>query len=275
MAARKQLERAMANPDAAHIAEAMRAMKRHLDRGLRSLMPASPAGDCLLDAANDTEFPSSNGNAITGMGIEAAPTVEQTAAWLAAYRAAGVRRCFAWVHQGRAAAAARSALAAAGFAPFKGPDYPTLVRAAGAPAPAAPCPSDIVELDADARARHQQALARLYRDAARFFAVAALPGATCVAACEHGVPIAASVVVRLQGWAWLGWMSTAEAHRRRGAQRALIAARLALAGRDCQWAVAETLSILAASLRNLAWAGFAHAYDKQVWMASPQAVAKP
>jgi hypothetical protein len=268
-----ELELAMADPGAAEIAEAMRAMKRHLDRDLCGPMPASPAGDCLLDPSADTEFPSSNGNAITRMGIEAAPTAEQTAAWFAAYRAAGVRRCFGWVHQGRAAAAARSALAAAGFAPFKGPDYPTLVRSTGAPVPAAPCPFDIVELDADMRARHQQALARLYRDAARFLAVAALPGAATVAACEHGSPIAVSVVVRLQGWAWLGWMSTAEEHRRRGAQRAMIAARLALAARDCQRAVAETLSILSASLRNLAWAGFAHAYDKQVWMAEPQAVA--
>ncbi len=178
----------MSIPHAHQVADAMRAVVRQLDRTRRGLVRAAPCGDCAIDADADTEFPSSNGNAITGLGIEVAPSATEVAAWLAAYRAAGVRRCFAWVHQGRCAEQTHAALAAAGFKRFVGPDYPTLIRGLPAALPATGCPFTIVELDAAGRSRERAALSGLYRDVEHFLAVASLPCATTVAALHAGTP---------------------------------------------------------------------------------------
>lgn len=56
------------------------------------------------------------------------------------------------------------------------------------------------------------------------------------------------------------------ADRKRGAQQALIAARLKRAeALGCAMAVSETLNILEHSLRNLQRAGFREVYEKEVY----------
>jgi GNAT superfamily N-acetyltransferase len=60
--------------------------------------------------------------------------------------------------------------------------------------------------------------------------------------------------------------ATAESHRRRGAQQALIATRLERAERlGCAIEVSETLYMLEHSWRNLQRAGFQEAYEKEVY----------
>lgn len=66
--------------------------------------------------------------------------------------------------------------------------------------------------------------------------------------------------------AYLLSAATSEADRKRGAQQALIAARLARARQlGCAIQVSETLSILEHSLRNLQRAGFREIYEKEVY----------
>jgi ribosomal protein S18 acetylase RimI-like enzyme len=66
--------------------------------------------------------------------------------------------------------------------------------------------------------------------------------------------------------AYLLSASTSEADRKRGAQQALIATRLARADKlGCAVRVSETLSILEHSLRNLQRAGFREVYEKEVY----------
>jgi hypothetical protein len=70
-------------------------------------------------------------------------------------------------------------------------------------------------------------------------------------------PVAIAALAVFDGLAYLLSASTREADRRRGAQQALIAARLARAEKlGCAVAVSETLNILEQSLRNLQRAGF-------------------
>jgi GNAT superfamily N-acetyltransferase len=59
---------------------------------------------------------------------------------------------------------------------------------------------------------------------------------------------------------------TAETHRKRGAQQALIAKRVERAEQiGCSILVSETLTMLEHSLRNLQRAGFQEIYDKEVY----------
>jgi GNAT superfamily N-acetyltransferase len=79
-------------------------------------------------------------------------------------------------------------------------------------------------------------------------------------------PVATAALAVLDGMAYLLSAATSEADRKRGAQQALIAARLARAeALGCAIQVSETLNILEHSLRNLQRAGFREVYEKEVY----------
>jgi GNAT superfamily N-acetyltransferase len=60
--------------------------------------------------------------------------------------------------------------------------------------------------------------------------------------------------------------ATAESHRKRGAQQALIAKRVERAEQiGCSIMVSETLYMLEHSYRNLRRAGFQEVYEKEVY----------
>jgi hypothetical protein len=60
--------------------------------------------------------------------------------------------------------------------------------------------------------------------------------------------------------------ATAEGDRKRGAQQALIAKRIARAEQaGCSIQISETLHMIEHSLRNLQRAGFEEAYEKEVY----------
>lgn len=77
------------------------------------------------------------------------------------------------------------------------------------------------------------------------------------AAFEGDHPIAVSMLARFGEWAYLGAAGTDPAHRGRGAQTALIRARLASAAeRGASWCSCETNTAVPISLRNLQRCGF-------------------
>ncbi len=79
-------------------------------------------------------------------------------------------------------------------------------------------------------------------------------------------PVASALLWVHEDIGYLGWGLTREADRGRGAQSALIAARMARAHElGLRLAVSETLSILKASLANLQRAGLQVLYDKPVY----------
>jgi GNAT superfamily N-acetyltransferase len=85
-------------------------------------------------------------------------------------------------------------------------------------------------------------------------------------------PVAIAALAVFQGLGYLTLATTAESDRKRGAQSALIAARIAKArALGCTAVATETLTMLEHSLRNLTRAGFRVAYEKEAyeWWAAP------
>jgi hypothetical protein len=79
-------------------------------------------------------------------------------------------------------------------------------------------------------------------------------------------PVATAALAVFEDMAYLLSAATREADRQRGAQQALIAARLVRAEKlGCTVQVSETLNILEHSLRNLQRAGFREVYEKEVY----------
>jgi len=106
-------------------------------------------------------------------------------------------------------------------------------------------------------------------------ALAGRPNWVCVMAFDAGAPVAAGAAYVAGKYAWLGLGATLDSHRRRGAQNALIAVRLAeAAARGARVAVTETGERLpdkpSASYRNILRAGFEEAYLRQNYL-SPSA----
>lgn len=92
---------------------------------------------------------------------------------------------------------------------------------------------------------------------------------TCLLAYLDGEPAGGALVAFSEGLAFFSSMSTRPAFRRRGVQRALLAARLALAQkRGCDLAVVHASAQNEASQRNVERAGFRLAYTK-VMLAKP------
>ena len=90
-------------------------------------------------------------------------------------------------------------------------------------------------------------------------------------ALDGAVPVAAAAMFERDGYAWLGMMGTLESHRRRGAQGALLAARV----RAGQAAGVRVFALETApdwpdlpggSLRNAARGGFRVAYARPSWV---------
>ena len=79
-------------------------------------------------------------------------------------------------------------------------------------------------------------------------------------------PVAIAALCVFEDIGYLMAAATAESHRRRGAQQALIAKRVERGEQiGCSLLVAETLYLLEHSYRNLQRAGFQDVYEKEVY----------
>ncbi len=79
-------------------------------------------------------------------------------------------------------------------------------------------------------------------------------------------PVAIAALCIFENLGYLMAAATAESHRQRGAQQALIASRVEKAEQiGCSALVSETLYMLQHSYRNLQRAGFQEAYEKEVF----------
>ena len=79
-------------------------------------------------------------------------------------------------------------------------------------------------------------------------------------------PVAIAALCIFENLGYLMAAATAESHRQRGAQQALIASRVEKAEQiGCSALVSETLYMLQHSYRNLQRVGFQEAYEKEVF----------
>jgi hypothetical protein len=231
--------------------------RRHFD--------GPPLGNCYLtiDATRQGELASFNFNRVYLCGREAGADAASVARWIDLFTQHGVRKFFVWVSPGPDMETARGWLEAGGLTRVPWVRYPTLLRRRDAPL-SFKTDLDIREVTPDeiAAARDQLGSALwpgyvLSAGKDGFFHYMAFDGAR---------PVASAALAVMEDMAYLLSASTAEADRKRGAQQALIAARLARAEQlGCATVVSETLSILEHSLRNLQRAGFREVYEKEVY----------
>jgi GNAT superfamily N-acetyltransferase len=232
---------------------------------IRHQFDGPPLGKCYLtiDRTRQGETASGNYNRVYLCGREAGVDAASVARLIELFTQHGVKKFFVWLSPGPDMETVRGWLEAAGLSRVPWVRYPTLVRDGNAPVQFR-TDLDVREVTpqqiADAREPLGKALWPEYvRSAGRegFFHYMAFDGAR---------PVAIASLAVFDGLAYLLSASTHEADRGRGAQQALIAARLARAEQlGCAIAVSETLNILEHSLRNLQRAGFREVYEKEVY----------
>ena len=215
-----------------------------------------------VDPQRQGQIASANFNRVYLCGRESGMDAGSVAGWIDLFTKHDVKKFFVWLSPGPDMEIVRGLLEDGGLARVPYVRYPTLLRDGDAQAPfrtdldiRAVTPLEILA----AREALGEALWPGYlRSAGKtgFFHYMAFDGAR---------PVATAALAVFEGMAYLLSAATSEADRKRGAQQALIAARLARAEKlGCAIQVSETLSILEHSLQNLQRAGFREVYEKEV-----------
>lgn len=176
----------------------------------------------------------------------------------------GIGTFFIRLTPGPGMAEARALIEEAGFVRNPWTRYPLLALTGEAEPPAR---TDLVVREARARDLPSARAAMGEAMWAGYAASLGKPGFHHFLALDEGArPVAHAAMAMREGLACLGWMSTAQLARRRGAQQALIAARVAKArALGAEVIVTETLTILAASHGNLRRAGFREVYERETF----------
>ncbi len=224
-------------------------------------------GFVVIERWSDSPFPSTNPNRTEFLGVTRPTCRRDLERVVERFADAGVRRWFFRLSPCPQAAALRGWLQELGLRPFDGPRYVTLAR------PAAMLPPHRTELRVRALPAAELCALRmflleLYREyAGIYLATVGRDECTHFLAFDGARPVAAAglCVTGTTGYLFLG--ATREADRSRGAQSALIAARVAAAYRQgCRIVLAETMSILPTSLKNLVRKGFRESYDTELFI---------
>jgi hypothetical protein len=233
---------------------------------VRRQFQGAPFGDAYvtIDPECQTPFASGNSNRVHLCGAEAGMDGDSINHLIDLFAAEGVRRFFVWLSPGPDIDRARGWIENSGLSRIRHVGYPTLCRERHPPAH---FNTDLeirqVGPEEIAAAREQLGAEMLWAGYARsaghegFFHYMAFDGRRPVAFAALGV---------FEDIGYLTAAGTAEADRKRGAQQALIARRIARAEQaGCSIEVSETLHMLEHSLRNLRRAGFEEAYEKEVY----------
>ena len=213
-------------------------------------------------------YPSANRNAAQYFGC--GTTVSQTdfLKILNTLKGAQVERFFFWLSPNPQQEEIVMWLLDNGLKPFQGTQYPTLIR------PVERITPHETHLRVERVSRrevenHADAITHIYSPwgCSFFFDGVDQPGFEHFLAYEDRTPVSAAVLATQGDFAYLGWAGTAEEHRGKGGQNALIKARLNRAAElGCQVACSQTLSMLKTSLGNLERNGFEIIYEKQVFI---------
>ena len=224
-----------------------------------------PLGQCYvtIDPERQGPFASTNMNCVHFCGAENGLTSQGIARLIELFASRNVKRFFVWLSPGPRMGAVRDWLETEGLTRIRRTGYPTLWRRERSPV--------AFKTDLDARevgideidAARDQLGDMLWPGYLRslgkenFFHYMAFDGSR---------PVAIAALCIFEDIGYLMAAVTAERDRRRGAQQALIAKRIARAEQmGCSIQVSETLYMIEHSLRNLHRAGFEEAYEKEVF----------
>jgi GNAT superfamily N-acetyltransferase len=215
-----------------------------------------------VDATSDARAASLNRNRVYVCGSEGIDE-GQFLRIAALFKAQGVSRFFVWLSPGPAESAMRELLATAGATKVTWTRYPTLVFSGPLPTRSELQP-EVRELDHNDLETAATELGEEIMDG--YIRSAGRQGFHHYAAFDAGRPTATAALACFEGIGYLTYAHTAKPFRRRGAQLALIKARVQRA-RDlgCTLIVSQTLTMLKDSYANLQRAGFEEVYEKEVY----------
>jgi GNAT superfamily N-acetyltransferase len=225
----------------------------------------APFGSCYVTIDPNRQGPAASGNLnrVYVSGTEAGLQPDGLDRLIELFAAAGVKRFFVWLSPGPDMDAVRGWLKQRGLTRVRWTSYPTLCRSGHSPVQFK-TDFEIRQVSAaEIEAARGQLGDTLWPEYARpaskrdFFHYMAFDG---------NRPVAIAALCLFEGMGYLMAARTAETHRKRGAQQALIAKRVERAEQiGCSILVSETLTMLEHSLRNLQRAGFHEIYDKEVY----------
>ena len=258
-------------PDAIELSLKMRRLTQWVDSQrqpaslIRKQFRGGSLGNCYvtIDLDRETPFPSSNLNRVYLCGAEPGMTSAGIAKLIDLFATEGVKRFFVWLSPGPDIDRVRGWLDQHGLSRIRRTGYPTLCRTGHTPVHFR-TDLEVREVSADEIAEAGVELGEtLWPEYARsagreaFFHYMAFDG---------GRPVAIAALCVFEDLGYLMAAATAESHRKRGAQQALIAKRIERAEQlGCAMQVSETLYMLEHSYRNLQRAGFEEAYEKEIY----------
>jgi GNAT superfamily N-acetyltransferase len=235
------------------------------DSLIRKQFHGPPFGSCYvtIDPNRQAPFASANVNRAYLCGAETGTGSDSVERLIDLFTAEGVTRFFVWLSPGPDMELMRRRLEEGGLSRIRRTGYPTLCRNSGSPVQ---FKTDLeireVSVD-DIEAARDQLGETLWPEYARsagtedFFHYMAFDGRR---------PVAIAALCIFEDLGYLTAAATAESHRKRGAQQALIAKRVERAEQlGCSIQVSETLYMLEHSYRNLQRAGFQEVYEKEVY----------
>ncbi len=224
-----------------------------------------PFGEAYLtiDPERQTPYASANLNRVHLCGAEEGMSAEGVGRLIEFFADHGVQRFFVWLSPGPDVDRARRLLDELGFSRNRWTGYPTMCRVGPAPFHVS-TDLDIRRVGSDEIAAHRVQLGgTLWPNYANS---AGKDGFFHYMAFDRDRPVAIGALCLFDDIGYLFTAATTEGDRKRGAQQALIAIRLAEAeAQGASILVSETLHMLEHSYRNLQRAGFVEAYDKEVY----------
>ena len=231
----------------------------------RHAFNTAPFGHSLvcIDPSSLAPGASLNRNRIYLHGNGTGLTKQGLTALMGKFRSRGVRRFFAWLSPGPGADEVREWLRQLSFTRVQWTRYPTLLHTA-TPQPLRDTGFEIRTADAADVAAARPWLGDNLMDG--YVSTVGKPGFTHYLMFDGSRPIAAAALVKFADIGYLTYAETAASHRRRGAQSALIAHRVAAArALGCRHIVSQTLTLLADSLANLQRCGFREVYELEAY----------
>jgi GNAT superfamily N-acetyltransferase len=225
----------------------------------------APFGNCYvtIDPGRQGSAASGNLNRVYLCGTEAGLQPDGLDRLIELFTSESVKRFFVWLSPGPDMDVVRRWLDERGFSRVRWTGYPTLCREAHSPVQFRTDLEIRAVGPAETAATRDQLGDTLWPEYARsagkenFFHYMAFDGKR---------PVAIAALCIFEDLGYLMAASTAESHRKRGAQQALIARRIERAEQlGCSILVSETLTMLEHSWRNLQRAGFREVYEKEVY----------
>ncbi|HEY3148386.1 MAG TPA: GNAT family N-acetyltransferase [Dongiaceae bacterium] len=234
-------------------------------RFIRKRFDGPPLGNCYvtIDSDRQARFASGNMNRVHLCGAEPGMGSDSIRHIIDLFAAEGIGRFFVWLSPGPGMEAVRGWLNASGLTRVQWTGYPTLCRSVRSPVPFS-TDLEVCEVGVDEiAAMHEPPDQIIWPDYVR---TAGCEGFFHYMAFDGKRPVAIAALCIFEDIGYLMAAATAESHRRRGAQQALIAKRIERAeALGCAIEVSETLYMLEHSWRNLQRAGFQEVYEKEVY----------